>query len=150
MSYIAREVKKEILAAIIIGFALGLVITFGIWSANKNLVSKETVSTASPETIPATPEPEKEAEFFLKLDSPKNELLTDEESIVLSGSTLPGATLVILSADGEKIIGTDSEGNFSLEIELTAGVNFLTVVASDFEGHRASEKLSVVYSTAEI
>ena len=29
--------KKEILIAILIGFILGLIITFGIWTANKSL-----------------------------------------------------------------------------------------------------------------
>ncbi|MCJ7829738.1 hypothetical protein MUP50_01460, partial [Patescibacteria group bacterium] len=69
--------KKEILIAIIIGFVLGLVITFGIWTANKSL--KEGTSTQSSQITEnetnITPSPQAEEKLPLTIISPENNAL---------------------------------------------------------------------------
>ncbi len=51
--------RKEVLVAIIIGFGLGLVITFGIWTANKALktAAPPTPPTEEKEEVTPTPAP---------------------------------------------------------------------------------------------
>jgi len=140
-------VRKEVLIAIIIGFGLGLVITFGIWTANKALREVAPEETLAPE---ATPTPTPTAAFSLNLTSPEDNSISEEETIEVSGTTAPGAIVVILYQEGEKILEADSEGKFSTEITLAGGPNEIMISAYDQEGNEAEKTLTVVYSTAEI
>jgi len=140
-------VRKEVLIAIIIGFGLGLVITFGIWTANRALETSAPQKQAPlvEETTP-TPVPG----LSLILTSPEDNSISSEEKIEVSGLTTPGATVVILYQEGEKILEADQEGSFSTEITLVGGANEIKISAFDQEGNQAEKTLTVVYSTAEI
>ena len=70
-------VKKEVLIAIIIGFGLGLVITFGIWTANRALKTSAPQEEGSPEEITNTPRPA----FSLIINSPEDSSVSDKEEI---------------------------------------------------------------------
>lgn len=141
--------RKEVLIAIIIGFALGLVITFGIWTANKALKEtapkKEAPEEFVEEQIP-TPTPTQ----LLVITSPEDNSISNKEKIEVSGKTFPQAVVVVLYEEGEKIIETDEEGNFNTEIALVGGANEITVTAYDKDGNEVSKSLTVVYSTAEL
>lgn len=142
--------KKEVLIAIIIGFGLGLVITFGIWSANKAI--KDSAPTASepisvPEVVSPTPVP---PAFSLNLFMPEDNSISDQEKIEVSGETAPEAIVVILYQKGEKILEADEEGLFTTEIDLEGGVNEIRITAYDQEGNEEEKTVTVVFSTAEI
>ncbi len=142
--------KKEVLIAIIIGFVLGLVITFGVWTANKAM--KETpqkdqqASENTQEAITPTPV----AESVLTITSPEDNFLSDKEKIDISGKTTPQATVVILFEQGEKIIEADSQGSFTTQITLVGGSNEVKVSSFDPEGKEVSKSITGVFSTAEI
>jgi uncharacterized protein YjiK len=146
--------KREVVLAIIIGFSLGLIITFGVWRANKAL--KETApkqqlplsQEKQPELPPSTPTPQ--TILDLEITSPEDNFLSNKEKIDVSGKTFPKATVVILYEEGEKIIESDEEGKFTSEITLVGGANEITISAYDKEGNEISKTLNVVYSTAEI
>lgn len=143
--------KKEVIIAIILGFGLGLVITFGIWKANQSLQNRPQ-PTPTPQALPTpetTPTPA-EAGFKLKISEPEDNTLSDQEEITLAGETLPEAVIVIFSEEGEKIIEADDEGFFETEITLTAGANQILIKAFDQEGNQAEKELNLVFSTAEI
>jgi len=142
--------KKEVLIAIVIGFALGLLITFGIWTANKAILTK---SEAPPEekevqeTVEPTPTP---VGFSLNILSPQDESLIDTNKVEIKGSSVPAAIIVIVAENGEKIIEADENGSFATEVSLVRGINEITITAFNQEGEKTSKTLSVVYSTAEI
>lgn len=142
--------RKEVLIAIIIGFVLGLVITFGVWTANKAM--KETpqkdqqASENAQETTTPTPTPES----VLTITSPEDNFLSDKEKIDVSGKTTPQATVVILFEQGEKIIEADGQGSFTAQITLVGGGNVIKVSSFDQQGKESTQAISVVYSTAEI
>ena len=140
--------RKEVLIAIIIGFGLGLVITFGIWTANQALKKSATTE----ETPPAVEEPvaSPAPELSLLITSPEDNSISTEEKIEVSGQAVPKAIVVVLYQEGEKILEADETGNFSTEISLVGGENQITVSAYDEEGNEISKNLTVVYSTAEI
>lgn len=144
--------KKEVLLAIIIGFALGLVIVFGVWTANKALKQPPTTSTETPEELAVTPEITSipEGAISLKITSPENNTISEKEKINLAGQTVATATIAILYDKGEKLLNADDDGAFTTEITLNAGSNEITVTAFDKDGNEATQKLIVVYSTAEI
>lgn len=140
--------RKEVLIAIIIGFGLGLVITFGIWTANRAL--KKAPSVPGPTEEVATTPTSAPQEFSLMITSPEDESISDKEKIEVAGKTAPGVTVVILYQEGEKIIQADSQGNFSSEITLVGGANQIEITAYDQDGNEVSKTINVVYSTAEI
>ena len=144
--------RKEVLVAIIIGFGLGLVITFGIWTANKAL---KNTSTDSVET-PAPLEEEIETALIptptleLLITSPENNIVSEKETIEIIGQTAVKAIISIIYPDGEKLLEADEDGNFSTEISLVGGDNQIKISAFSSEGDEASKTLTVVYSTAKI
>lgn len=145
--------KKEILIAIVIGFILGLVITFGIWTANKSLQENNNEPQSEEnESQPIVNEnlQNEEEKMSLSITSPQDNSLLDQEEIEITGKTSPLANIVILFEEGEKIIQTDEQGDFKETIELSGGANEITITAVDQDGNEASKVLNLVYSTAQI
>ena len=144
--------RKEVLVAIIIGFGLGLVITFGIWTANKALknTSTDSVETPAPleEEIETTPIPIPTLELLVT--SPENNIISEKATIEVVGQTVAKAIISIIYPDGEKLLETDEDGNFSTEISLVGGDNQIKISAFSNEGDEVSKTLTVVYSTAKI
>ena len=144
--------KKEILIAIIIGFVLGLVITFGIWTANKSLkegvTQNQQEEVAKNETI--TTPTQAEEKLPLTIISPENNALLNQEKLEIVGKTSPKTVVAISYEEGEKIIEADEKGDFKGEITLIGGGNEITISAFDNQGNEASKTLNLVFSTAEI
>lgn len=141
--------RKEVLIAIIIGFALGLVITFGIWTANKALTGRKAEVPPEAEVTPevqVTPTPS----FFLEIISPEDESISDKEKITLSGKTLPGTVVAIAWEKGEDVVEAEEDGSFETEVTLVSGTNEIFVTAFEPEGEETTKSLNIVYSTAEI
>jgi len=147
--------KKEVLIAIVIGFGLGLVITFGAWQVNKSLKEIAPKQELSPSQTQQETQEEKTpsptpAQLSLTITSPEDNSIINKEKVSISGKTSSKATVVIIYEEGEKIIETDENGDFTSEITLVGGANEVTVSAYDKEGNEATKTLNLVYSTAEI
>lgn len=143
--------KKEILIAIIIGFILGLVITFGIWTANKSLQqNSKTQQTEVSETQPIVTETSPEGQIPLIISSPENNALVNQEKIEIVGQTVAQATVIILYEEGQEVFQADEKGEFTQEITLVGGANEIKITALDEEGNEANKSLNLVYSSAEI
>lgn len=149
--------KKEVLLAISIGFGLGLVITFGIWTANKSLATlKKNSPTPTPlaSTQPTgevgTPTAAPIANTALTLTSPADETFSSKSSVTVSGKTTPGATVVILYEGDDDVVLADASGNFTDDIDLITGFNNISVSAFDKSGNETNQNVIVTYSTAKI
>lgn len=141
--------RKEVFLAIIIGFSLGLVITYGIWTANKALKETAPKSEITPQAIQEVT-PSAIPPSLLIINSPEDNTLSDKEKIELAGKATPKAAVVVLYSEGEKILEADEGGNFSTEITLVGGSNEITVTSYNTDGNEATTTLTVVYSTAQI
>lgn len=142
--------KKELFLSIIIGFGLGLLIMFGVYTANRALKEASLIQSPIVEpkaTSSATPESSLQT---LTIVSPLDQAIIKEAKIILSGVTSPGSWVVILSEKGEKAVLADSEGNFEAEITLIGGENEIEIISVAENGERASKVITVVYSTVEI
>lgn len=141
----ASEVKmpKEVIAAIVVGGVLGILIAFGIWRAQDTLVNNRQDNQTQTSPTPA-PSP---TELGLTITSPEDEMVVETSKITVSGKTISLATVVITSSAGETIIDANSDGSFSAEIELNAGVNTIVVLAISEDGEAIEKELTVVYST---
>jgi len=144
--------KKEILIAIIIGFILGLVITFGIWTANKSL--QENTQTQTTEVNESQPivetSPTEEGQISLIISSPENNTIVNQAKVEISGQTVAQATVIILFEEGEEVFQVDEKGEFSQEINLVGGANEIKITAFDAEGNETNKTLNLVYSSVEI
>lgn len=142
--------KKEVVLAIIIGFGIGLVATFGIFNARKALKEAEQIQTPQ-----ASSEEDKinspiSTVQILSLASPLDQSIAKESKIAVSGTTSPSSWIVILAEKGEKLIQADKKGNFETEISLISGENEIEVQAISETGEKTNKVITVVYSTAEI
>ncbi len=153
--------KKEVFLAIAIGFALGLVITFGIWTANKSLanMTKSDDSTPSAKVsddnprVSPTSTPNNTASnntALLTITAPDDEAFSSTNSVTVSGKTFAGATVVLTYEGEEQVVVADSSGNFSATVDLIAGYNQITATAFDKTGQTASQSITVTYSSAKI
>lgn len=147
--------KKEVFLAITIGFVLGLIITFGIWTANKSLKglsSQKQIAqspTPSPKTVTPTTQPLANA-LPLSITTPDDESVTNTPKTTLSGMTLPNSVVAMTFEGGEQILESDSTGNFSIDIDLEGGYNHIQVTVFDKTGNSTSQTLIVTYTTAKI
>lgn len=142
--------RKEVIFAIVIGFTLGLVITFGIWTANK-AIKQAQIEVAPSELKKAeeTPTPTPTLRTLM-ITSPENNDLLSSEEVEITGKTVPGAFVVVIYPEGEQIAEADGEGEFSVKITLVGGANEVSLTAVDKEGNEETKTLNLAYSTAEI
>ena len=145
-----QSMKKELFISILIGFGLGLLIMFGIYTANRAL--KENGKIQSPIIEPdATQSGSLDLSMqTLTIVSPIDQTIIKEAKTVLSGVTSPGSWVVILAEKGEIAILADNEGSFETEIALIGGENEIEIISIAENGERASKTITVVYSTVEI
>lgn len=147
--------KKEVLVAIGVGFGLGLVITFGIWTANKSLKQLGTPKIAtsplpSPSPTPQATDTPKTASDLV-ITSPENEALVNKSNLTVTGKFLPKSAVTVTYEDDETIVETDASGNFSADIDLIGGYNTIVVTGIDLStGVESTQTLIVTYTTAKI
>ena len=139
--------QKEVISAILVGFIIGLLITFGIWKANQAITSTASISPQPSLTENPTPELSKTK---LDISSPVNDFLSKEDKVSVKGTYLPNAEMVIISEKDQKTVKSDEEGNFEIEVSLILGENQIQVYGFTKEGEEVKQVLSIVYSTAEI
>lgn len=144
-----RIMRKEVILAIVIGFGVGLIATFGIYNTQKSLKESSKIQTplASEESNP-TPGPM--VSQSLSLASPLDESISKENKVPVSGTTTPSSWVIILTEKGEKILQADKKGNFETEVLLISGENEIEFQAISDTGEKATKTITVVYSTAEI
>lgn len=145
--------RKEVIFAIVLGFALGLIITLGIWQANKVIKDQQTQTTNEEPVLPTQSDStttNKVVPFSLTIVKPEDESLSSTAATTVSGTTEPGAQVVVIGEKSEEIIETDENGVFSTEVGLTNGTNEITVTAYSNNGDEVTKSILIVYSTNTI
>lgn len=141
--------KKEVLIAIIAGLVLGLVITMGIYTANRSLnqqrAKKLMQNTPAPTTMPGN-----FSNKTLNITSHESFDLMDTSALTLSGIAWPNAVVALISEADSQITRADAEGIFIFETRLIKGFNEIAVIASDETGATQTQNLVLTYSTNKI
>lgn len=140
--------KKEVFLAISIGFALGLVITFGIWTANRSLKNAKlaTTPTPSPTAIPLSTPTTQVTTGKLTITSPEDESLVNTPQITLTGKTDANTPVAITYEDNkQQIVTSDASGDFKAIIDLVSGYNTINITVLG-----NTQTIIVTYSTAKI
>lgn len=144
--------KKEVVLAVTVGFVLGLIITFGVWTANKNLkpliTQNQNQPTPTPNQINA-PTPAL-SQISISITSPENEFVTTDKNLTLTGLTQPELPVFITTETNQTVVVADTTGKFSYDISLEGGYNRLTASVFDSSGNSASKEIIVTYTTSKI
>lgn len=155
-----KLISKEIILAIIVGFGVGLVITYGIYTANQAIKNKQssvspiptqTVNNSS--TIPSTTSTIENQtdpnQIKLTLSQPDINTVTDLNTATIAGNTSPLANILVYNELTSQILIADQEGQFTTETELQKGINYITITAINDRGDQTSLKRTIVYTTTE-
>lgn len=137
--------RKEILLAIFVGITLGLMITFGIYQNREN--SQANQNTASNKLINSQQNSETAAiqNSQLAITNPEDNLLTDQEKIMVSGTSNANNLIIIFLNGQDLVTNSDQTGNFSKEIELELGANLIEIYSIDEDNQTVKIEKSVIY-----
>lgn len=137
--------KKEMIISVLVGLIFGLIIVYGVYTAQSSLSN----SAQSVEEIGVSPSPDAgEIENgSLTLHSPEDEIVVNEPTLTIAGTTLPESYLVIFINDDENITLADEAGHFSISGELELGSNIIEVHAIDEDGQTVVLERTVIYTT---
>lgn len=140
--------KKEVIIAIIIGFTIGLALTFFAYKTVTDQSEGKIISPLAEGKIISTPTPS--VSQTLTLVSPIDQSIAKEGQITVAGFSSPFSWIVILGEKGEKTIQADEKGNFETGLLLISGENEIKVTSFLERGEEISKIVTIVYSTAEI
>lgn len=137
--------KKEKIILSFIAALIGIVVAIGaffIYQSTKKVDPSEIkkINIENPTPTPSST-------IFITVERPKDEEVTDERIITISGKTVPDAKIVVLTQSNEEAAVAASNGNFSTEITLDDGENIIEISAITENGEVAKTKLTVTYST---
>lgn len=141
--------KKEVILAIAIGFGIGILITFGLYAANKTLKTENQIISPAVETKDLAVTPTAFAQS-LSVASPVDQSIVKEGKALVSGAASPDIPILISYENGEKTVIADKKGGFETEISLISGENEIEIQAFFDNGAKVSKVITIVYSTAEI
>lgn len=88
--------------------------------------------------------------FRLDLDEPEENLLTFQNSILISGKTAPQKEVLIFTDSTDFVIGSKKDGTFSATVDLDEGENKITTVVFDSDGDSRTAERSVYYSKEKL
>ena len=138
--------RKEIIVAILVGIIFGGIFTYGIRRAN---LAFKPISDNQNQQIQSEDEEETSSNLpdGLSILSPEQNDVFTENEIAVTGITKPNSIIVISSEGEDFVISSDNSGEFTQEIELSAGLN--NILISAFSGHETigEEVFNLVYTT---
>ena len=94
-----------------------------------------------------SPSPTPQSGVFLTVDRPADEGVVEERIITISGKTIPGAKIVVITQGSEEAAVAAGNGNFSTEITLELEENIIEIIAVATNGEIAKLKRVVTYTT---
>jgi len=131
--------KKEMIIAIVIGFLLGLVITFGVYRLRVAKTRHNTPAVPSP-SVSASPV----VDSLISIHNPEEGTIQEEKSLTVTGGTIPDSYVVLFVNNTEYIRQSDESGNFSFDVELAEGSNLLTVTVLTDDGQVITKERTVI------
>lgn len=137
--------KKEMIISILVGLIFGLIIVYGVYTAQNSLTQPE--PTQAPLSAEPSPTSETNGESQLVIHSPEDEIITDQKDLTIAGSTQVGCQVVIFTNNQPEVASVDQTGHFSLETELELGSNIIQIHALDQDGETIVKERTVIYTT---
>ena len=105
------------------------------------------IDTQKIKPISIVPTPTPKPSVFLKIDTPGDEKVFDKKIISVSGKTVSGAIIVILSENSEEVLNPTGNGDFTTTITLENGENLIQITAIGPDGQDSTVERTITYST---
>lgn len=86
----------------------------------------------------------------LSVDTPADNLITNQPTVTVSGHAAPGSDVVTLSeitVNGSSILFNKDDGSYSHDVTISEGTNSITVTAKDSVGKTTSVTRTVILDT---
>ena len=142
--------KLEKFVLSVIGIFFGLLVAGSAFyfyqRINNHPVTKKVISDNAKPTGP-TPSPT--PSFYVNIDSPKDESVTSNKTVTVSGKTIPTATIIISTDTADQVVSPSSQGDFSTTTTIGSDENKINVTAIAPSGEQVQKTLTVTYSTEE-
>lgn len=141
--------KKDVLVAVGVGFILGTVVALAATNLPQIIKSvkvpdvKQTPSP-TPEITSAAQNPQ------FSIDSPKDESIIETKTIDVSGQTKGDQIILVETENDQKVIESETDGNFTTKLNLTEGVNTIYFTVYDKEGLATTKSINVYYTTEKL
>lgn len=151
-----RIFSKELIVAMVLGFLVGLIVTYGIWKANQAIKQKEnSISPIPTDSVKKDlgleePAATNQNDDKLIVAQPDPYTLSNQVALTVSGLTMPNSSVLIFGEKDWELVLANDQGQFATQIQLIKGVNFIKVTAVSDNGHQLDAERTVVYSTTEI
>jgi|GEM_PF-1280796 hypothetical protein len=142
--------KKEVIIAVISGLVLGLIITLGIYTANKSLSKLKTQKKIDAQTENLPSPTLAQTNKILSVTSAEPFDLINQSDLTLSGVAWPQAIVALMTETNNLLTQADSEGIFSFQFDLINGFNEITIIATDETSETQTLNLILTYSTSKI
>jgi hypothetical protein len=137
--------RKEILLAIFVGITLGLMITFGIYQNRENSQSNQNIASDELVSNQLASDSSDTQDSVLSISTPEDNLLTEQKSLIVSGTTSANSMVIIFVNNTEVVATSDAGGNFSKEVILDKGGNYLQIYALNENNQTVKKEKSVIY-----
>lgn len=139
--------KQERVILSFIMVIIGLLVAgvaFYIYQGTKTInAPRTTVSVATPSPTPIA------NSVYLNVESPKDEAVTDNKTVTVSGKTTSDATIVIVTNSAQEVVQPSGQGDFSTTITIASGENLIRIIAFGSDGQSTSVQRTVTYSTED-
>lgn len=99
-----------------------------------------------PTVILPTPTPEKSS-HILTIEKPKDEDVSTDDTITVSGKTDADATIIIDTGSDQQVAKPTQSGSFTLTVSLDDGQNLINILAKYPDGTEKSETRTVTVSS---
>ena len=140
--------KQERVILSFIMVLIGLLVAgvaFYLYQGTKTIPASKlktvTVTTPSPTAMPSA--------VYLNVDNPTDESVVDNKVLTVSGKTVVGATVVILTSSSRQVVQPSQAGDFSTTINLDDGENFIQIISFGPDGLSTTINRTVTYSTED-
>ena len=128
-----------------------IMVLIGLLVAGGLFYFYQSTKTVSPSTTAIVnriiPTPTLEPKLYLSLNQPSDEQVVSSKTLVISGKTNSGATLIIITGADQQVIQPSSQGDFSTTITLDDGQNLIKMQSILPTGETTMIKRTITYST---
>jgi len=138
--------KEKVLisiSAVVVGSLVAIGALF-LYQSTKKISKSEvkSISVSSPTPTPASG-------LFLTIDSPIDEEIVETRLVEVSGQTIPGTKLIILTSTDEVSAVPTDDGKFSTEVSITSNENIIEIVAIAPNGESVRARRVVSFTTED-
>ena len=127
--------------AVLIGL-LAAGIAFYFYQSTKTVSSSNQITLNAP-----TPTPTPKPTVYIALNTPADEIIVDNKTLVINGKTNPNATIIIYTDNGQQVIQPSTQGDFSTTLILDDGENLIKLMSILPGGETTTIQRTVTYST---